>query len=419
MPLTDIAIRNTKPGPKAKRIFDSGGLYLEVSPTGGKWWRLKYRCGGKEKRLSLGTYPEIPLAGYKDKESGNWVKGARDRRDEAKRLLAEGVDPSLDRKAKKLSRAESTASSFEALAAEFQRVKGKGWSDSYRDKVQGLLKNNLLPWIGAKPISDLKAVDLLLCLKRVEDRGAIETAHKCRSLAGEVFRYAVATGRAERDISVDLRGALSKKNERHMPTITDPKQIAKLLRDIDACTAAFITRCALKLAPMLFVRPGELRQAEWAEIDLESAEWRIPAGKMKAGAEHVVPLARQAIEILRELQPLTGGGRYVFRGVRDHDVPMSENTLGKALRAMGYTSDAIVPHGFRAMASTLLNEQGWHPDAIERQLAHKERNAIRAAYHRASYLPERKRMMQGWCDYLDTLKAGAEVIPIHRTAGGA
>jgi integrase len=273
---------------------------------------------------------------------------------------------------------------------------------------------NVFPWIGARPVGQITAPELLAVLRRIEARGRLETAHRAHQNCGQVLRFAVATGRAERDPSGDLRGALPPASKRHHAAVIDPKAIAELLRVLDGYTGSFVTACALRLAPLLFVRPGELRRAEWAEIDLDAAEWRIPAAKMKMRAPHVVPLADQALAILRELHPLTGRGRYVFPGARSADRPMSENTVNAALRRLGYDKDVMTGHGFRTLASTTLHEQGWPSDIIERQLAHAERNKIKAAYNRAEHLPERRRMMQAWADHLDTLREGANVVPLRR-----
>lgn len=400
MPLTDTTARNAKPGSKAVRLFDGGGLYLEVAPSGGKWWRLKYRHGGKEKRLSLGVYPETPL------------KDARARRDEARKLLANGIDPSAARKAAKHATAENAGNSFEAVAREWYAKFAPGWVPSHGVRIIRRFERDVFPWIGARPVAEINAPELLATLRRIENRGAIETAHRAMQNCGQVFRYAVATGRAQRDPSGDLRGAIPPAKETHHASITDPKAIGALLRAIGGYDGSPITKAALELAPLTFVRPGELRNAEWTEFDLDGAEWRIPAERMKMRAPHIVPLSAQAVEILRELQPLTGRGRYVFPGARTNGRPMSENTVNAALRRLGYASDEMTGHGFRSMASTLLNEAGWNRDAIERQLAHAERDQVRAAYNYAEHLPERKRMMQAWADYLDGLRIGGNVTMI-------
>ena len=400
MPLTDPAIRNAKPGEKPIRLFDGGGLYLEVAPAGGKWWRLKYRFSGKEKRISLSVYPDVSL------------KEARNRRDEARTQLAEGIDPGEARKAIKSAHADIRKNSFEAVAREWFAKFSPHWSEGHSKRIIRRLNRDIFPWVGSKLICEVTAPELLSTLRRIESRGALETAHRVLQNCGQVFRYAIATGRAERDPSADLRGALPPTKGKHHASITDTKAIGSLLRAIDGYQGTFVTQCALRLAPLVFVRPVELRRAEWVEIDLNAAEWRIPADKMKMKVQHIVPLANQTVEILSELHPLTGCGRYVFPGVRINSRPMSENTINSALRRLGYTKDEMTGHGFRSIASTLLNEQGWHRDAIERQLAHSESNAVRAAYNYAEHLPERRKMMQAWADYLGGLKAGGDVVSL-------
>ncbi|HYE35393.1 tyrosine-type recombinase/integrase [Methylocaldum sp.] len=398
MPLTDNTIRNAKALEKPVKLSDAGGLFLLVTPTGGKWWRLKYRFEGKEKLLSLGTYPQVTL------------KEAREKRDEAKRLLKTGIDPSAQKKATKTADAET----FEAVYQEWLAKFSPRWAKSHTENITRRIEKDMLPWIGKRPIAEIKPAELLTALRRIEARGALESAHRTKQACGQVFRYAVATGRAERDPTGDLRGALPPPNGGRFAAITEPKQVGDLLRAIEAYQGSFIVRCALRLAPLVFVRPGELRQAEWAEFDRDRAEWRIPAAKMKMKDPHIVPLSSQALAILAELYPLTGSGRYVFPSVRTKTRPMSDGTVNGAIRRMGYGSDDMTAHGFRAMACSILNEQGWNRDAIERQLAHAERNGVRAAYHRAEHLPERRRMMQAWADYLDGLKQGAEIIRIDR-----
>lgn len=407
MSLTDIKIKNTKPGikpdgtetTKPYRISDERGLYLEVSPSGGKYWRFKYRINGKEKRLSFGVYPDVSL------------KVARERRDNARKHVAEGVDPSDLRKAEKI--AQAGLESFELVAREWHSKHKINWSNSHASRTLTRLEKDVFPWLGNKNISEIKPPELLQVLRRVESRGALETAHRIHQVCGQVFRYAVATGRAERDSAADLKGALPPAKPKHLSSIVEPKRIGELLRAIDTYSGAFTTICALKLAPLVFVRPGELRKAEWSEFDLNNAEWRIPANKMKMKTPHIVPLSTQAISILKELEPLTGAGGYLFPSVRSKSRPMSENTVNGALRRLGYTKEDMTGHGFRSMASTLLNEQGWNRDAIERQLAHSERDGIRAAYNYAEYLPERKNMMQAWADYLDGLAKDTNAISLH------
>ena len=404
MPLTDLAVKNAKPGQKTVRLRDDRGLYLEISPKGGKWWRLRYMIKGKANMLSLGVYPDVSL------------KEARERRDEARKLIANGIDPSQARKEEK-AEAAVEALTFEHVAREwYERFKSK-WSPSHALDVIQRLEKNVFPSLGPRPICDITAPELLAAVRLIEARGAVESARRVMQMCGQVFRYGVATGQADRDIAADLRGSLPPAREKHHASLTDPKAVAQLLRAIDGYQGSMVACCALRLAPLVFVRPGELRHAEWSEIDLDKAEWRIPAAKMKMREQHIVPLSRQAVAILRELHPLTGNGRYVFPSVRTSARPMSENTVLAALRRMGYTKDEMTGHGFRSMASTLLNEMGWNRDAIERQLAHAERNAVRAAYNFAEFLPERRRMMQAWADYLEKLKAGAKVTPIHAASG--
>lgn len=410
MPLTDPSIRKAKAQDKPYRMFDGGGLYLEVSPSGGKLWRWKYRIAKLEKRLSLGVYPDVSL------------KDARERHTEARRQLAAGIDPGEARKAEK--RSQAGAESFEAIAREWHAKFSSTWNKIYGERMMVRLEKDVFPWLGKRPIAEIKAPDLLAVLRRIESRGALETAHRLMQNCGQVFRYAVATGRTDRDPSGDLRGALPPARVKHHASIIEPRKIGELLRAMDAYEGCFVTKCALRLAPMVFVRPGELRKAEWKEIDFEASEWRIPAERMKMREQHIVPLSKQAIAILRELEPLTGQGipakpnapKYIFPGGRTRERPMSENAVLAALRRMGYSKEEMTGHGFRSMASTLLHEQGWNHQAIERQLAHAERNAVSAAYNFAEHLPERRKMMQGWADYLDTLKRGQKVIPLFKTA---
>lgn len=403
VPLTDAAVRNAKPQAKPFKLADGGGLYLEVLPTGGKSWRMKYRHNGQEKRLTFGLWPAVTL------------KQARQRRDEARSLVAAGICPSAARKEER-AEAQANALTFETVAREWLAKISPTWVPSHADKMTRRFEVELFPWLGARPIREITAAELLAVIRRIEERGAKDTARRMMQSAGQVFRYAVACGMAERDVSADLRGALQPRQVKHHASFTDPKDVARLLRFIDNYTGSFVVRCALKLAPLVFVRPGELRKAEWSEIDLDKAEWRIPAERMKMKEQHIVPLSRQAVAILRDLHSLTGSGKYVFPG-RGKAFYMSENTLNAALRFMGFEKSEMTSHGFRSMASTLLNEQGWSPDVIERQLAHGERDTVRAAYNFAQYLPERRKMMQAWADHLDTLKAGAGVTPLHAAVG--
>ena len=405
MPLSDTAIRNAKPGSKAKRMFDGGGLYLETAASGGKWWRFKYRFNGKEKRLSLGVYPDVSL------------KDARNRRGEARKLLDNEVDPSEHRKAKNAAKTERAANSFEVVAREWFAKHEPNWSANHANRIIRRLERDIFPWVGGKPVADITAPQLLEAVRRIEQRGALETAHRALSNCGQVFRYAVATGRAERDPSGDLRGALAPVKGTHFASVTEPKQVAGVLRALDGYEGTLPVRCALRLAPLVFVRPGELRHAQWEDIDLDNAEWRYIV--TKTDTQHIVPLARQAVEILEEQKPLTGNGRYVFPSARNPkgDRPMSDNAILSAMRRMGISKDEMSGHGFRAMARTILDEVlGFRPDYIEHQLAHAVRDPNGRAYNRTAHLPERCKMMQEWADYLDKLKAGAEIIPINRSA---
>ena len=403
MPLTDLQISKAKPREKQYKLFDGGGLFLIVTSTGGKWWRFQYRYNGKEKLLSFGTYPEISLS------------EARRCRQEARTQVATGINPSELRKATKAAQAESCANSFEVVAREWINKQNNTWSPANTEIVTRLLVVNVFPWIGKRPIIELKAPELLALLRRMEERGILKSALRVRAICGQVFRYAIATGRADRDIAADLRGALATPKKKHLASITDPKEVASLLRAIDSLTGTFIVKCAMRLAPLVFVRPGELRKAEWCEIDLDKAEWNIPAEKMKTKQLHLVPLSTQAISILKEIQPLTGSTRYVFHSTRTVNKPMSDMALSAALRRMGYAQGEMTPHGFRAMARTILDEiLQVRPDFIEHQLAHAVRDPNGRAYNRTAHLEERRKMMQLWADYLDGLKAGAKVIPLQQ-----
>ena len=403
MPLTDTMIRTAKPAEKPRRLFDGGGLYLEVSPAGGKLWRLKYRHGGKEKRLALGAYPATGL------------KDARDKRDAARKLLAADVDPAEHRKAAKAAGDERAANSFEVVAREWHAKQSATWVELHASRIMLRLENDVFPWLGSRPIADITAKELLATVNRIVDRGAVESAHRVLQNCGQVLRYAVATGRADRNPAADLRGALPPVKQTHHAAIIEPGAIGGLLRAMDAYNGSLVTKCALRLAPLLFVRPGELRQAEWAEFDLDAAQWNIPAEKMKMREPHLVPLAPQAVTILRELQPLTGRGRYVFPSARSPQRPMSNNAVLSALRRMGYATDEMSGHGFRAMARTVLDEVlHFRPDYIEHQLAHAVKDPNGRAYNRTAHLPERRKMMAGWADYLDGLRAGGDVVAFKR-----
>lgn len=405
MPLSDTAIRKIKPTGKPFKVADERGLHLLVTPSGGRLWRLKYRIDGKEKLISFGAYPDVPLI------------RAREKRDEARRLLADGIDPSEHRKTHQAMRAEVNANTFEYIAREWYSKQLRSWSSRQAVKVSGLFEKNLYPWLGNRPITEIKAIELLVTLRRMEDRGAVETARQALQCCGQVFRYAIATGRAERDITPDLRGALTKSKPQHYSAITDPVKVGGLLRAIDGYSGTLAVKCALKLGVLSFVRPGELRKAEWDEIDFDRAEWNIPAERMKMNEPHLVPLCRQAMAVLGELHPLTGHGRFIFPGERSHDRPMSENSVNAALRRMGYPQNEMTGHGFRAMARTLIDEVlGIRPDFIEHQLAHAVKDPNGRAYNRTAHLVERRKMMQQWADYLDKLKTGAEVILLHGNA---
>lgn len=408
-PLTDTAIKKAKPAAKAVKLSDGGGLYLEISPSGGKLWRQKYRWLGKEKRLAHGAYPDVSLA------------QAREKRDEARKLLAAGVDPGAHRKATRAATLERAANSFEVVGREWFAKQRTSWVDSHADKILLRLENDVFPWLGGRPVADITAKELLATMNRIVDRGAVESAHRALQNCGQVFRYAVVTGRAERNPAADLRGALPPVKPVHRAAITDPNKIGGLLRAIDAYHGSLVTRSALQLAPLVFVRPGELRQAEWAEIDLDARDWNIPAEKMKTREPHLVPLSRQAVAILEELQPLTGRGRYVFPGGRSPRRPMSNNAVLAALRRMGFDKDEMSGHGFRAMARTILDEVlHFRPDYIEHQLAHAVKDPNGRAYNRTAHLPERRKMMQGWADYLDTLKADkGTVVAFKKRASGS
>lgn len=394
MALSQMAIRNAKPREKKYKLFDGGGMYLLIEPDGKQYWRLDYRHGGKRRTLALGVYPEVSL------------KQARDKRAEAKAQLEEGHDPVHLRKIAKLIRSETSANTFRAVAGELiLKMQREGRAAITINKTQWMLEF-AYPYIGDRPISEISAAEVLTALRSVEARGRYDTARRLRSKCGQVFRLAIATGRAERDPTQDLRGALTSPKVKHHAAITDPKEIGGLLRTIDGYTGHTTTRLALQLLPLVFVRPGELRHAAWDEFNLENSVWEIPAEKMKMRRPHRVPLAKQALAVIEELRPLTGKGPYLFPSITNFHKSMSENTLTGALRRLGYSGDQMTAHGFRAMAATRLNEMGnWSVDAIERQLAHQESNEVRRAYtHAAEYWDERVKMMQVWADYLDKLR---------------
>lgn len=409
MQLTDAAIRNAKPGikpdgtttTKPYKISDSGGLYLLVTPAGGKLFNVKYRFNGKEKKLALGAYPTITL------------KEARIKCDEAKRLLGAGIDPSQKKQGDKLLSAEQHSNTLANITKEWIEAKGNTCTEEYKARTFRMVSRALFKSLGKRPIAEIKAPELLAALRKVESSGTVYTARRVLQLSGEIFRFAIATGRAEYDIAASLKGALKKHEGGHFASVTEPAQVGGILRAIYDYSGQPVTVAALRLAPMLFVRPGELRQAEWSEFDLEAAEWRIPADRMKMREPHIVPLGQQAMKILEELHMLTGQYRYVFPGVRDAGRPMSNNTVNAALRRLGISGDELTGHGFRAMARTILDEVlGERPDIVEHQLAHAVKDPNGRAYNRTKFLKERHRMMQRWADYLDQLRTGAEIIPL-------
>lgn len=418
-PLTPSQVQNAKPQAAPYKLRDGGGLFLLVNPDGAKRWRMDYRrpVTGKQNTIGLGAFPVVKLA------------AAREKREAVRKQLADGIDPGAQRKAAKVAGEERAANSFEVVAREWLEVKSPEWMDETAKRATAWLENNVFPIIGKRPIAELEynAPALLDVLQRMVKRGAVDSTHRVREHMGAVFRYAIATGRARHDPVADLRDALPKAQGRNFAALTKPDDIAALLHAIDGYQGGPVTRAALQLSPLVFQRPGEVRQAEWAHIDLDAAEWRVPAPVQKLTKaqkenprtpDHVVLLSRQAVAILREIQPLTGRGRYVFHGARDRDRPLSNNAVRSALRRLGYTGEEMTAHGFRHMASTRLNEMSlWNPDAIEAALSHKM-PGVRGVYAgRAKFLEERRRMMQAWADYLDCLRAGADVVAFRRKAG--
>lgn len=429
MALTEIEVRKAKPGLKPVRdesgkktveptngpykLADEKGLYLLVSDTG-RYWRFNYRYQGKQKTLALGVYPDTSLA------------DAREKHAEARKFLAKDIDPAGVKKAQKSASAELNANSFEVVAREWYQKKSATWAPSNAVKVIARLENDIFPWLGKAPIASITAPKLLEVLRRIEARGAIETAHRARSECGQIFRYAIATGRVERDVAADLSGALTPVVHRHFAALTDPKAIGELLRAIDGYRGTFPVKCALQLAPLVFLRPGELRQAEWNDFDLDAATWTVPASirKQSMAAKrdpkntHIVPLSRQAVAILNELHPLTGHGRLLFPGLRDHDRPMSENTVNAALQRLGFdTQNDITGHGFRAMARTVLDEVlEVPPHIVEQQLAHAVKDPLGRAYNRTAHMPQRRELMQRWADYLDEIKQGGVLLAFPQAA---
>lgn len=396
MALTDVSIKNAKPAAKPYKLSDSQGLYVLIHSNGSKYFRIDFRFAGKRKTLAIGTYPQTSL------------KEARDKTYTVKKQIADGIDPSLSRKLDKAGVKENT---FQAVAEEFLNDNSKRWSYSHQKHIRECFERDVYPWLGNRPLKDLSAVEVLSVLRRISDRGALETAARTKQFIGQAIRYGIANGRAERDVTQDLRGALPSPVKGHYAAIKTPKELGQLLRDIHTYKGGLIVRTALQLQPLLFARPGNLAEMEWSEISLELAEWRIPGSKMKMKADHIVPLSSQAVELLRDIHPLTGHRQYVFYNAGSRHI--SRETLGATIRRLGYTGKHTA-HGFRTTASTILHEQGFHSDMIERQLAHAERNSVKAAYCHAEYLPERRRMMQAWSDYLDGLRQGAEIIPIRK-----
>jgi integrase len=390
MPISDLLtegrIRSAKPKSGPYKLRDGGGLFLLITPTNARLWRLRYKVRGRESMLGLGSYPATSL------------KAARAKRTELRADLESGKNPSAERRAERAS----SANTFETIAREW--LAKQSFAPATLEKARWTFEDLLFPFIGSRPIAALTAPELLEVFRRIERRGKHETAHRTKQRVGQVVRYAIATGRAVRDPTGDLRGALAPIKVTNRAAITDPREVGQLLRAIDGYAGHPVVEAALKLAPLVFVRPGELRGAEWGEIDVAKAEWRIAAHRMKMREQHFVPLSRQAVAVLRELEPITGRTRYAFPSPRSSERPLSENALTAALRRMGYTGEQMTWHGFRAMASTLLNERGFAPDVIELQLAHRERNEVRAAYNRAQRLDERRAMMQRWADYLDELR---------------
>lgn len=409
MKLKDKTVRNAMGKPKPYKLADGGGLFVLVNPNGSKWWRLKYRVDGREKLLSFGVYPTVSLL------------AARQQRDQAKERIAKGEDPSAVRQAERVQREVEAANTFQAVAGEWLEREAGGIAAVTLDKAKWMLEAFAYPKLGKRPLASIQPKDVLAVMRVLEADGKIETMHRLKARISEIFRYAISTGRVETDPTRDLRGALKSKVTRHHAALTDPKDVAELLRAIEGYRGTAEATVALRLAPMLFVRPGELRAAQWPQFELDgpAPAWRYRVSKTKT--DHIVPLPVQAVEILRQLQRLTDRPsdarpdlpRFVFPGARTRGRPMSENTINAALRRLGYTREQMTGHGFRAMARTLLAEMGWKPDAIERQLAHKPSGPLGAAYDRAQYLDERRLMMQAWADYLEQLRRGeSKVVPI-------
>ena len=407
LPLTDMEIKKAKPESKQKTLFDGGGLHLLVTPSGGKLWRFKYRHLGKEKLMSFGSYPEVTL------------EQARKDRLEARKLISQDIDPIEFRRSHKAFKKELIANTFELIAREWHHKfssAGK-WSPGHADDILHRLEKDIFPPIGSRPISEMKPKELLNVLENIASRGALDTAHRLRHHCSMIFRYAIVSGRAERDIAADLREALPSVKNRHLAALTQPTDFAPLLRAIDEYQGSFVVKCALQLMSMLFCRPGELRAAEWCEINFQESIWEIPAERMKMKISHLVPLSKQAISVIKALQPYTGEGKYLFPSHRSPLRCMSDNALNAALRRMGFTKEEATAHGFRASARTMLDEKLHFPVVIiEHQLSHSVRDALGTAYNRTSHLPERVEMMQRWSDYLDGLKTIAKIIPLNNAA---
>lgn len=399
MTLTDTKIKNLKPSKKLYRKYDQGGLCIVVRPSGNKSWLYRYRLNGKEKTVAFGKYPAVSL------------RDAREKHQEAQKLLEDGKDPAAAKRQEKLQ----TENSFGSVAAEWWKNQKDKWTPSHAQTIWTRLEKNALPWLKDRPINELTSREILQTLRRVEARNAFETAKRVGNYISNIFIYAVAAGYADNNPASDINKALKVTPGRNLPAITDPVKIGELLRTIETFQGSFPVLCALKFAPLVFVRPGELRHAEWSEVDFNTKQWTIPSEKMKMNRDHIVPLSRQAVEILEELHPLTGHGKYIFPSIRTSTRPMSENTMNAALKRLGYSKDEIVPHGFRTMASTSLHELGWNSDVVEMQLAHTDRNRVRGIYNRAEYIEDRKRMMQAWADYLDGLRKGADIVPFRAT----
>lgn len=402
MTLTATQIRNAKPKEKPYKLADERGLYLLVNPSGGRLWRLKYRIDGKEKLLALGGYPDVSLA------------DAREKRDAARKLLATGVDPGEIKKAQKAGRMDRAANSFEVVARRWHAKCSSKWSDSYAHKTIRMLERDLFPWIGGKPVAEIEAPEFLSVARRLEGRGIVDTAHRAMQLCGQVMRFAVAEGLAKRDPVGDLRGALESVQTKHMASVTDPIKVGEILRMFDSFSGTYQVKQALLLAPLVFARPGELRNAKWKDIDLDACMWSLPAESMKMGEPHLVPLSSQAVTILKDMHPYSGHLEHVFPGARDPKRPMSDAAVNAAMRRLGIdTKNELTGHGFRAMARTILHERlNYSPEVIEVQLAHKVAGPLGAAYARAKFLDQRIKMMQAWSDYLDSLKKGGQVIPL-------